>query len=170
MFSRLKKLFAFWQHLLPDCTFRVIDIIGSPEQKNTTIIYQVVGKATVNQDKPLDLFNQFLSLKGFSEKDSKIICELAIAEKLSPTYKIKRVFFEGDHAKFEIIEAGTPYTFIVSAEEVLESDKFCAKLSIQDLRVVYYQYQVDQISKMKSIMKNADIKKSSLKLIHNKDT
>ena len=168
MLSWLKQLSGFCHPILPKETFRIVSISGKASHKNILLTYQVAGKSAANHDKPANLLEELLSLRGFSKEDSLLICELAISEKLSPAYKITQILFDDGLVQFEITEMISMHAFTLTPEEIISSDEFCAKFSSNDLKMFYYQCLQNQEMKRKSIMKKESIK-NSLRSIRNNE-
>lgn len=140
MFRRIIKMLKAIKKIYPSYTFKIAGISGSPQDKNIKIIYQVSGKATSATEKPNALIQELMYLKGFSKQDADLIFHLATAEKLSYSFKILSLHFEHDSTKFEVEDIYRKHTLLLTASEIVNSNKILDGLSPRDITKIYFQF------------------------------
>lgn len=164
MFRRI--MHALIQKINPASTFKIVGINGDPKNKNTEIIYQVSGKATISSEKPEVLICELMQVNGFSKNDTEIIYHLSLAEKLSHSLRILSIQFNTMPIKFEIEDVCKKFIFLLSAEEILSTNKILECFSHNDLKIIYFQLLQEQHIKQKNLYKSTN-KTNQLRLIKN---
>ena len=139
MFTYIIKILKAITESYPPHTFKVVGVKGSPQKKNIKIIYQVSGKVTITTEKPNVLIQDLMYLKGFSKQDSDLIYNLAATERLSYPFKILSMQFEDDSTKFEIEDIHTNFTLLLTASEIVSSNKILESFSPNNITMIYYQ-------------------------------
>src|SRR3989338_4283981 len=112
LLNRIKSIKAIY----PANTFKVVGVSGEPRDKDTQIIYQVSGKSTITTEKPEILIQELMQIKGFSKQDTDLIYDLFMTEKAIPDFRILSIQFDQDPIKFEIEDAHSKYTLLLTAE------------------------------------------------------
>src|SRR5579862_9825762 len=102
----INKIKAF-KKIYPYPIFKIVNISGDPNNKDTIITYQVSGKSTISVESPAKLLEDLGEIKGFSKKDSNLIYDLVFEEKLSPSLRIITINFFENPVKFEIEEVNS---------------------------------------------------------------
>lgn len=139
MFRRLVQILKTVREIYPASTFKVVGVNGEPPNKNTQVIYQVSGKSTISTEKPEVLIRELMHINGFSKHDSELIYNLALAEKLSHSFRILSIQFDEVQVKFEIEDLRSKFTFLLTAEEILSSTNMLENFSHRDLTMIYFQ-------------------------------
>lgn len=133
----------------PITTFKVVGVSGKPENKDTKIIYQVSGKATVATEKPATLINELMVIEGFTKEDSRLICNLFWAEKFSASFRILSIQFTDTPARIEIEDLNSKYKLLLTAEEIVSSKQMKGNFSTADLSIIYFQFFKENEEKQK---------------------
>lgn len=147
----IKKMFKIVKEIYPKSTFKVVGINGEPQNKNTRIIYQVSGKATIAAEKPNILVQELMHINGFSKDDADLIYNLAIEEKLSHSFRIVSIQFLNEPIKFEIEDVYSKHTLLLTAEEIVSSNKILEKFSSNDSMIIYFQILKENQKTQKSL-------------------
>jgi hypothetical protein len=142
--SSLKKLYR-WAHFLPKNTFKIVDVAGTPQNKDILVTYQVCGTATVVNEKPEKIVDELLRINGFSKEDSEIIHTLATTEKLTPNFRIVTTIFEKNSVIFELEDIQLKSTFTLKPEEIINSPNLINNLSVTDVMAIYFQYIKNEV-------------------------
>lgn len=133
--------------------FRLVNINGTPENKNLTITYQVRGKATVVTEELGKMVDDLLILKGFSKSDSEAIYSFAVAEKEAPDYKISNILFEADGSYLRIIDIRTSISFTIKTTEIFMNLNIIEKLSSKSLIAIMTLYSSESMTEQNKILK-----------------
>lgn len=137
--------------MCPVNTFKIVSITGTPQDKNTQVIYQVSGKSTISTERPEILIRELMHIRGFSKEDSIFIHNLLVAEVLSCDFRILSIMFDDDYVKFEIEDIRSKYTLQLTTEEIVESNTILKKFSHADLAMIYYQLQKENETRIRLI-------------------
>jgi len=159
----IKKIKQIFNVISSQYAFKVVEILGSPEDKNTKIAYQVNGKSTVVTDTPSQLVNQLMHLKGFSKKDSELIYNLDMSEKTYPSFRIIAILFE-NLVKFEIRDLRLLRTYYLTAEEILSEPNMIDYFSNHDVLRIYFQCLKDN-EQAEKILRTNNLKTTETRYI-----
>lgn len=149
MLRRLIQILKAVREMSPASTFKVVGVDGEPQNKNTQVIYQVTGKSTISTEKPEVLIRELMHINGFSKNDAELIYNLALAEKLSHSFRILSIQFDDVPIRFEIEDVHSKFTLLLTAEEILSSNKMLENFSHGDLTMIYYQLLQESERKQK---------------------
>lgn len=139
MFRIFKKIKQTLREFSSDYPFKIVEILGDPNNKNTRIAYQVNGKSTVVTDNPEKLVDELMYLKSFSKKDAELVYGLAVAERMSPAFRVIAILFEEDAVKFDIEDLLLCCTYLLTPEEILNSRDLIKHFSDEDIIKIYFQ-------------------------------
>ncbi len=157
LIRKLMKIKAIY----PTNTFKVVGVSGETREKNARIIYQVCGKSAIATEKPEVLMQQLMQIKGFSKEDALLIYNLFLTEKLTSDFRILSIQFEFEPIRFEIEDVHSKYTILLTAEEIIYSNKLLEKFSPGDLTIIYYQL-IKEVEEKNKNVKLQLLKKSQL--------
>jgi hypothetical protein len=148
MFRRLMQKLIAVKELYPVSTFKVVGVNGEPQNKNIKVIYQVSGKSAISTEKPEVLIRELMHIN-----DSELIYNLALAEKMSHSFRILSILFDDVTVKFEIEDLHSKFTLILKAEEILSSNNMLENFSQSDLTMIYYQL-LHEVERKQKILKS----------------
>jgi hypothetical protein len=153
MFRHILKVLKSIKEIYPATRLKIIGVSGLSQHKNIQIIYQIGGKATIVMEKPHVLIQELIYLKGFLKQDADYMFNLATTEKLAYAFKILSIHFEDETTRFEIEDVHTNYTLLLTASEMVNSNKMLENFSPNDITMIYFQL-VKEIEQQQSAIKN----------------
>ena len=157
----MKNLLKSFIQKIPSSTLKIVSVGGSPCEKNTKIRYQVCGKSTTTQDAPDKLLHDLFQIKGFSPEDSDLILALHNAEKNSPNFKIRNIFFSENIEEFEVEDLRNGVTLTMAPEVILESNELIQQFTHAEALALYHCLVSRKIRDEKKLMKTKKLTTAS---------